>query len=136
MDYKKAIEILERNKPTSDTRLCGKELCTACEVAISAMQELQMYKDSKLCLIPEDVYGKQCDELDGYKKLGTLEGVRDAVDRREPKKISTHVNNSEFKIGNVIFRKGVKIHKCQCGRLVMLGYKFCPECGQAIDWSE
>lgn len=34
------------------------------ETAISAMQELQLYKDGKLCLIPESVYSKQCTELD------------------------------------------------------------------------
>lgn len=44
MDYQKAIEILKQNKPNSDTRECGKELCTACDVAISAMQELQEYR--------------------------------------------------------------------------------------------
>ena len=54
-------------------------LAPAFETAISAMQELQMYKDNKLCLIPEDVYGKQCDELDEYKKLGTIEEVRAAM---------------------------------------------------------
>ena len=46
MDYQEAIEILKKNKPTSDPRRCGKELCTACDVTISAMQELQIYKDN------------------------------------------------------------------------------------------
>lgn len=44
-DIRRAIEILNRNKPTSDPRLCGKELCSACDVAISAMQELQKYRE-------------------------------------------------------------------------------------------
>lgn len=39
MTYKEAIEILKRNKPTSDPRLCGKELCTACDVAIEALEK-------------------------------------------------------------------------------------------------
>lgn len=45
MDYQEAIGILRRNKPTSDPRRCGKELCEACDVAISAMQELQKQND-------------------------------------------------------------------------------------------
>lgn len=43
-DIQRAIEILKTNKPTSDPRLCGKELCDACDVAISAMRELQRYR--------------------------------------------------------------------------------------------
>ena len=77
MDYKKAIEILKRNKPLSDQRLCGKELYTACDVAISAMQELQLYKDTGLT--PDQLreidklYSEQAKELGEYKKLGTLD---------------------------------------------------------------
>lgn len=56
------------------------------KTAVSAMQELQMYKDNKLCLIPESVYKKQCEELDEYKKLGTLEEVREAMEKQEKKK--------------------------------------------------
>lgn len=47
------------------------------KTAISAMQELQMYKENQLCLIPESVYKQQCEELDEYKKLGTLEELKE-----------------------------------------------------------
>lgn len=53
------------------------------KTAISAMEELQMYKDGKLCLIPESVYYKQCTELDAYKQLGTPEEVREALEKAE-----------------------------------------------------
>ena len=53
------------------------------ETVIFAMNELQMYKDGKLCLIPESVYSKQCTELDAYKQLGTLEEVREALEKAE-----------------------------------------------------
>ena len=49
------------------------------KTAVSAMQELQMYKDNKLCLIPEDVYKKQCEELDEYKEIGTVKGYEGAI---------------------------------------------------------
>ena len=39
MTRKEAIEILKSNKPTSDPRECGKELCTAVDMAIEALQE-------------------------------------------------------------------------------------------------
>ena len=51
------------------------------KTAISAMRELQLHKDGKLCLIPESVYYKQCTELDAYKQLGTLEEVREALEK-------------------------------------------------------
>ena len=86
MDYQEAIELLKGEIKCSCYRnrgYCG--ICTiysemdrdkiidACKCAISAIQELKMYKDGKLCLIPEDVFKNQCEELDAYKEIGTLE---------------------------------------------------------------
>ena len=39
MTREKAIEILRKNKPTSDPRPCGKELCDAVDMAISALRQ-------------------------------------------------------------------------------------------------
>ena len=39
MKPQEAIEILKKNKPTSDTRECGKELCQAVDVAIEALEK-------------------------------------------------------------------------------------------------
>lgn len=44
MDRKEAIEILKRNKPTSDPRRCGTELCEAVDMAIEALQEPERKK--------------------------------------------------------------------------------------------
>ena len=44
MDRKEAIEILKRNKPTSDPRRCGTELCEAVDIAIAALQEPERKK--------------------------------------------------------------------------------------------
>ena len=52
MDRKEAIEILKRNKPTSDPRRCGTELCEAVDIAIAALQE------------PEIVHCKDCKHWD------------------------------------------------------------------------
>ena len=95
MDYQEAInrhieeckhridvitEFMEANRD-ADKDKCLENI-EIFKTAISAMKELQLYKDSKLCLIPENVYGKQCDELDEYKQLGTLEEVREAVEKQ------------------------------------------------------
>ena len=48
MTKKEAIEILKRNKPTSDPRRCGTELCEAVDMAIEALKE------------PEIVHCKDC----------------------------------------------------------------------------
>lgn len=140
MDYQEAIGILKRNKPTSDPRLCGKELCTACDVAISAMQELQEYKQRL-----NESYG-ECDGLlktvvdglvrhegidigkpiksriltdehvdlwEGYKRLGTLEEVQEAVEKQ--KAISREVIEGKYfcpKCHNLMPYPGY----CGCGQ--------------------
>lgn len=39
MTREEAIEILKKNRPGADPRRCGLELCTAVDVAISALRE-------------------------------------------------------------------------------------------------
>ena len=39
MTREKAIEILRKNRPTSDPRPCGMELCDAVDMAISALRQ-------------------------------------------------------------------------------------------------
>lgn len=59
------------------------------DYAIYAIKELQMYKDNKLCLVPEDVYSRQCCELDTYKEIGTVEECREAVEKQKWQKYGT-----------------------------------------------
>ena len=44
MTRKEAIEILKRNKPTSDPRMCGTELCEAVDMAIEALKDKEYGK--------------------------------------------------------------------------------------------
>ena len=39
MNREEAIEILRKNRPTSDPRPCGMELCDAVDIAISALRQ-------------------------------------------------------------------------------------------------
>ena len=96
----------------------------AFDVAISALKEIQLYKDNKLCLIPEDVYSRQCSELDAYKEIGTVEECREAVEKQKPKK--PHRNYKKF--SGLWCKCGWYLGQKQC-----LDIKYCPNCGQAID---
>ena len=94
------------------------------DYAISAIKELQMYKDNKLCLVPENVYSRQCFELDAYKEIGTVEECREAVEKQKPKK--PHRNYKKF--SGLWCKCGWYLGQKQC-----LDIKYCPNCGQAID---
>lgn len=96
MDYQEAIKYFEfkidkykriasqRNRFDQSIDNSGlEEEIEFLKIAISTMRELQLYKDGKLCLIPESVYSKQCTELDAYKQLGTPEEVREALEKAE-----------------------------------------------------
>ena len=101
------------------------------DYAISAIKELQMYKDNKLCLVPEDVYSRQCCELDAYKEIGTVEECREAVEKQKAKKI-VYESESVFSNGFSHYRMG----KCpMCNQYYNSNdeVKYCPNCGQAID---
>lgn len=95
--------------------------------AISALKEIRLYKDNGLCLIPEDVYSRQCSELDAYKEIGTVEECREAVEKQKPKKSNcTGMDEQDCYI-------------CpNCGADIgdIDGYflrdNYCRECGQAI----
>lgn len=94
------------------------------KTAISALKEIQLYKDNKLCLIPEDVYSRQCSELDAYKEIGTVEECREAMEKQRPKK--PHRNYKKF--SGLWCKCGWYLGQKQC-----LDIKYCPNCGQAID---
>ena len=93
-------------------------------IAISALKEIQLYKDNKLCLVPEDVYSRQCSELDAYKEIGTVEECLEAVEKQKPKK--PHRNYKKF--SGLWCKCGWYLGQKQC-----LDIKYCPNCGQAID---
>lgn len=50
MTREEAIEILRKNRPTSDPRPCGKELCDAVDMAISALRQQGQERNAPLTL--------------------------------------------------------------------------------------
>ena len=130
-----AIETIKSNMPTSGYQMLRESL----DMAISALKEIQLYKDNKLCLVPEDVYSRQCSELDTYKEIGTVEECLEAREKQKPK-----APKDELKINPVIDCNGAYVDAdttvyllCpNCGEMVGIDEnvdKFCRECGQAID---
>lgn len=138
MDYKEAIEILQTLYPFKckmvDGRLQGGFRDYNCDTgkaitfAISAMQELQMYKAGKLVLIPDATHKKQCEELDEYKKLGTLEEVREAVERQKEKQVINIGKGDILRFGTCPI----------CNRRIsnVEGGNYCQNCGQRLNWTE
>ena len=55
MNNKEAIEILKKNKPTCDTRECGKKLCMAVDAAIEALKKADKYRWHDLRKNPNDL---------------------------------------------------------------------------------
>ena len=125
MTKQEAIEILEEVKELDDTMYAYNPVyMNALDMAIEALKEIQMYKDGKLLLVPEDVYSRQCSELDAYKEIGTVEECREAVEKQKPKK--PHRNYKKF--SGLWCKCGWYLGQKQC-----LDIKYCPNCGQAID---
>ena len=112
MDYQEAIEILSNQERYVGIKYVnGVEEAyvtpyfeKALSAAISAMQELQE-----------------------YRKLGTMEEVREAMERQQEKK-ATDI-------------RGDKLKFCTCplcGKRIsnVEGGNYCQNCGQKLDWSE
>lgn len=102
------------------------------DYAISAIKELQMYKDNKLCLVPEDVYSRQCCELDAYKEIGTVEECREAVEKQKSGKIE-YETNAVFNNGFGHYRMG-KCPICDSRYNSNDEINYCSKCGKKLDW--
>jgi hypothetical protein len=60
--------------------------------------------------------------------------VLKALKRLTIKKPKVVVNDKDFKIGNITFKKGTKRYTCECGNFINYSYKYCPYCGCLINW--
>lgn len=131
MDYQEAIEIIQYAIAFNSE---NSRLTKALDVAISAMQELQEY--SKTGLSPKQVTETICElgatkrVLGHYKQLGTLEEVREAVEKQRAKK----PNN----VGAEGYRY-TDTYRCPTcgGNFSGTGMaNYCYHCGQKLDWEE
>ena len=65
--------------------------------AIKALEEIKLYHESKLSLVPSNIFEEICKENDEYKAIGTPEECRAAV---EVKKEITEIVNRQLIAGN------------------------------------
>lgn len=112
------------------------ECCNAFRLAIKALEELILYKQGGLVLIPTDVFQRQCDELDAYKAIGTVDQCREAVERMKPKKPIEYEDKYYGcpKCGNALMHKWEKYPTILNPK--SKGLPCCCNCLQVIDWSE
>ena len=96
---------------------------------IKALDEIQMYNNGNLFLVPSNVFEKLCKENDTYKEIGTPEECREALEKQIAKKpVDQDEEYSTF--------------KCPiCGGLIFTEdrfetHKHCLFCGQKLDWSD
>lgn len=125
-----AIETIKSNMPTSGYQMLRESL----EMAITALKEIHLYKNNKLCLVPEDVYSRQCSELDAYKEIGTVEECRKAVEKQKAERIE-YETNAVFSNGFSHYRIG-KCSICDNRYNSNDEIAYCSKCGQKLDWSE
>lgn len=87
-----------------------------------------------------EAYERDCEELEQYREIGTVEECREAVEKQKPK-----APKDSLKIKPVIDENGAYVDAdvavyllCpKCGEMVGIDEnvdKFCHECGQAIQW--
>lgn len=74
--------------------------------------------------------------VDGFRVLEPLGMAVEALEKQVTKKPTCIVNDSDFKIGNITFKKGTKRYQCSCGNLISYSHKYCPHCGCLIGWEE
>ena len=76
-----------------------------------------------------EAYERDCEELEQYREIGTVEECRKAVEKQKAKK--PEVIDQDF-----------DYYKCPvCGEYIWAtdninDHKYCLNCGQAIDWGE
>lgn len=85
---------------------------------------------------------KEWFDNDGTGKIDAVDFILalNALDKQIPKKPTPHIVQpveAPIKIGNVRWQKGTTVYKCpNCKEWVSKTYKYCPDCGQALVWSD
>lgn len=113
MTEREAIEAINKEYESFLPLSTSHDFDTAMAVSIKALEELALYKEGKLCLVPADIYEKQCKELDELKEKQTAK-----------KPVPRLVLGELFSYCPV------------CEMVLNHGQSHCDRCGQKIDWEE
>lgn len=86
-------------------------------------------KDQEAC----DIAIKALEEVQEYRKLGTLAKVEEAIEKNKPK--NPDYEGDGYSDGEIVYDTWI----CpNCGVKYEVDYEeydYCPDCGQKIDWS-
>ena len=74
------------------------------------------------------------DELQEYKKLGTLEEIINALEKQKPKKLINFSWVTDLD-GRKMYKKG-NCPNCGCKNLLSTETDYCRACGQNLYWDE
>ena len=75
-----------------------------------------------------EAYERDCEELEQYRKIGTVEECREAVEKQKPIKSEDYDENLLYFV----------CPSCRCTIIAdeFSDHKYCLNCGQAISWEE
>lgn len=83
----------------------------------------------------KDMAIQALEEIQQYREIGTVEACREAAEKQKAKRPRIH--KERFSSTYSCQKCGcVLIHKDETGWFCGRHYKFCPDCGEPIDWSE
>lgn len=128
MTKEQAINLIRYRIDTA-TEIAGKgadgKVFEDLEIAIKALEELNLYEENGLCLIPSDVYEKQCEELDRLKEMTNPE---------KPVILEYKLlTNIGWIYGCPNCGSAIGVNKYHID--ITQPDDWCPTCGKAIDWS-
>lgn len=140
MDYQEAIEALRLEGGLEIEGNLEKlaKFFDGMDTAIHALKEIQEYEKTGLNpnQVSEMIYELSETKriLGHYQPLGTLEEVREAVEKQKAK--IPNLSGDGYFDGKLVY----DTYECpNCGKEYEMDYEehdYCPNCGQHIDWSE
>ena len=112
--------------------------CKRAEATNNFPTLVEYYNECKKCADEHEQLAEWLEELKQYEQLGTLEKVREAVEKQKPK--TTTYDGDGYADGTFVWDEWI----CpRCGTRYDFeydDYDYCPNCGQKIDlhadWSE
>lgn len=114
--------------------------CKRAEATNNFPTLVEYYNECKKCADEHEQLAEWLEELKQYKQLGTLEEVREAVEKQQADKprifrLSAHGVPDGYLYSCPNCEYGI-IKKDNRGFYSGPRTKYCPDCGKRLDWSE
>lgn len=126
-------KIVSCNENCDDCELCymqgtGSEHIASVETAIKALEEVQQYRKNGITVenAVENMCNLICAEslIAEYRAIGTVDECRAAVDKQTARKATTNHSWTHYHFF------------CPVCNMEVNDMKYCPNCGQKLDWSD